>query len=87
MGFEESEYELASRVFHRICDEIDDVKTHYDQSMTPISTLGAQIREAIKPISSSHREKTNIPWIDEAGKLGSLGLAIQSLSWTVPSDI
>lgn len=56
--FTDEEYELASRVFHRICDEVDDVKTHYDQSMTPISTLGAQIREAVKPISSSHREKT-----------------------------
>ena len=70
--FKEDEYELASRVFHRICDEVDDVKTHYDQSMTPISTLGAQIREAVKPISSSHREKTNIPWIDEAGKLAGV---------------
>lgn len=70
--FTTDEYELASRVFHRICDEIDDVKTHYDQSMTPISTLGPQIREAVKPISSSHQEKTNIPWIDEAGKLSGV---------------
>lgn len=70
--FKEDEYELASRVFHRICDEIDDVKTHYDQSMTPISTLASQLREALKPISSSHQEKTNIPWVDEAGKLAGV---------------
>lgn len=66
--FEDEEYELASRVFHRICDEVDDVKTHYDRSMMPVSTLAAQIREAVKPISSSRQEKTNIPWIDEAAK-------------------
>jgi len=67
--FDEDDYELASRVFHRVCDEVDDIKTHYERSMMPISTLAAQIREACKPISSSHQEKTNIPFIDEAAKL------------------
>lgn len=66
--FEEEEYELASRVFHRICDEVDEVKTHYDGSMMPASTLAAQIREYVKPISMNHREKTNIPTIDESHK-------------------
>jgi len=68
-AFDNDEYELASRVFHRICDEVDDVKTHYDRSMMPVSTLAAQIREACKPISNSRQEKTNIPWLDEAAKL------------------
>ncbi len=68
-AFDGEEYELASRVFHRICDEVDDVKTHYDSSMMPASTLAAQIREACKPISNSRQEKTHIPWIDEAVKL------------------
>jgi len=70
--YEDKEYDLASRVFHRICDEIDDVKTHYDRSMMPVSTLAAHIREAAKPISVSHQEKTNIPWIDEAGKFAGV---------------
>jgi len=67
--FDNDEYELASRVFHRVCDEVDDVKTHYDRSMMPVSTLAAQIREACKPISASRQEKTHIPWLDEAAKL------------------
>lgn len=70
--FDEKEHDLASRVFHRVCDEVDDVKTDYDQSMTPISTVAAQIREAVKPISSSRQEKTNIPWIDEAAHLAGV---------------
>ncbi len=70
--FEEEEYDLASRVFHRICDEVDDVKTHYDRSMTPISTVAAQLREAVKPISASHQEKTNILWIDEAARMAGI---------------
>jgi len=68
----DAEYDLASRVFHRICDEVDDIKTHYDRSMMPVSTLAAHIREAAKPISASHQEKTNIPWVDEAGKLAGV---------------
>jgi hypothetical protein len=68
-AFDDEEYELASRVFHRVCDEIDDVKIHYDSSMMPVSTLAAQIREACKPISVSRQEKTNILWLDEAAKL------------------
>jgi hypothetical protein len=70
--YKNDDYELASRAFHRICDEVDDVKTHYDRSMTPISTVAAQIREAVKPISSSHQEKTNIPMLDEAAKLSGV---------------
>ena len=70
--FDKEEHDLASRVFHRVCDEVDDVKTDYDQSMTPISTVAAQIREAVKPISSSRQEKTNIPWIDEAARLAGV---------------
>jgi len=46
--FKNGEYEVASRVYHRICDEVDDVKTDFDRSMTPISTLAALLREAIK---------------------------------------
>ena len=67
--YEEEEYDLASRVYHRICDEIDDVKTHYDRSMTPAPIIAAQIREAVKPISVSHQEKTNILALDEAALL------------------
>jgi len=67
--FEDNEYELASRVFHRICDEADELKLKYDRSTMPASTLAAQIREAVRPISSKHQEKSNIPFVDEAAKL------------------
>lgn len=67
--FGNDEYELATRVFHRICDETDDAKVHYDGSMAPASTIAAKIREAIKPISANHQEKTNILSIDEAHRL------------------
>ena len=52
-NFDDDEYELSSRVFHRICDEADEVKTYYDQSMMPASTLSAKIKESVKPISMS----------------------------------
>ena len=67
-NFDDDEYELSSRVFHRICDEADEVKTYYDQSMMPASTLSAKIKESVKPISMSHQEKTHIPSIDENNK-------------------
>jgi len=57
--FDEEQYELASRVYHRICDEVDDVKTDFDKSMCPGSTLAAKVKEAVKPISLSHQEKGN----------------------------
>jgi hypothetical protein len=66
--FEENEYELASRVFHRVCDEVDDIKTHFDRSRMPGSTIAAKIRESVKPISQSHQNKTHIPALDEANK-------------------
>lgn len=67
--FDDNEFELASRVFHRICDEADDAKVHYDTSMMPVSTVAARIREAVKPISLNHQETTNIPTVDEAHRL------------------
>jgi hypothetical protein len=33
----------------------------------PVSTIGAKIREAVKPIAAKYQEKTNILAIDEAG--------------------
>ncbi len=70
--FKEEEFELASRVYHRICDEVDDVKTHFDRSMAPASILGAQIREAVKPISLSHQQIDNNVALDEAKRLGGV---------------
>ena len=70
--FDDDEYELASRVFHRICDEADDIRVHYDSSMAPAATIGAKIREAVKPISANHQEKTNILSIDEAHRLAGV---------------
>jgi len=67
--FKDGEFEVASRVYHRICDEVDDVKSDFDRSMTPISTLAALIREAIKPISVSRQEKSNMLPIDEAKRI------------------
>lgn len=70
--FDDEEYELASRVFHRICDEADDVKVHYDRSMTPAPTIAAKLREAVKPISANHQEKTHILSLDEAHRLAGV---------------
>ncbi len=67
--FDLDEYEMASRVFHRVCDEVDDIKVHYDGSMMPASTLGAKIREAVKPISLNHQKKAHILWLDEAVRI------------------
>ena len=67
--FAENEYELASRVYHRICDEVDDVKTDYDQSQAPATIIAAKVREAVKPIASSKQEKTNILAVDESNML------------------
>lgn len=64
--FQEKEYDLASRVFHRICDEADYLKIHTDEESTPLQTLSAMIKESVKPISVSHQKITNIPSIDES---------------------
>lgn len=68
-SFKDDEYELASRVFHRICNEIDDIKSDFDRSMMPASIVSAQLREAIRPISQSHQEKTNILSLDESARI------------------
>lgn len=65
--FTEEEYELASRVFHRICDEVDDLKTEFDRSMAPASVIAPKIREAVKPISTSHQQRNNNLQLDESG--------------------
>ncbi len=77
--FDDEEYELASRVFHRVCDEADVVKEDYSQSMTPGSTIAAKIREAVKPISLSHQEEMhNLP-LDEAKRLAGVSDWRQSI--------
>jgi len=58
-SFGDKDYELASRVYHRICNEVDDIKSDYDRSMAPITIVVPKIREALKPISSSHIEKSH----------------------------
>lgn len=68
-AFEDEQYELASKTFHRICNEVDDVKEDFDRSMAPATILATKIREAVKPISLSHQEKANILAIDENNKL------------------
>ena len=68
-SFEENQFDLASRVFHRVCNEADDVKTDFERSMAPITIISGKIREAVKPISVSHIEKTHILPLDEAVRL------------------
>ena len=67
--FGDEEYETASRVYHRICDEVDDAKTDFDQSMMPVVTIAAKIREGVKPIAAARQEKHNILPIDESNLL------------------
>ncbi len=68
-AFKDSEYDFASRVYHRICDEVDEVKEGFDQSMAPITVVAGQVRESLKPISLSYQEKSDILPIDEARRL------------------
>lgn len=77
--FTSDEYELASRVFHRICDESDDVKVHYDRSMMPAPIIAAQIKEAVKPISMNHQEETHIFSIDESARIAGVSDWRQSI--------
>ena len=67
-SFADEEYDLASRVYHRICNEVDDIKTDYDRSMAPITVVVPKVREALKPISTTHIEKSHMLPIDEAHK-------------------
>lgn len=64
--FEESKFDHAARVFHRICDELDYIKTHTDENSVPLSVLSATVREALKPIAVSFRESVHNLNIDEA---------------------
>jgi len=73
------EHELASRVYHRICDEVDDVKVHFDKSMMPVATLAAQIKEAAKPISLSHQEHIDSVPLKEATRLSGVSDWRQSI--------
>ena len=68
-AFKDSEYDFASRVYHRICDEVDEVKENFDRSMAPITVVASQVRESLKPISLSYQEKTDMLPIDEARRL------------------
>lgn len=68
-AFKDSEYDFASRVYHRICDEVDEVKENFDQSMAPITVVASQVRESLKPISLSYQEKSHMLPIDEAKRL------------------
>ena len=68
-SFGDDEHHLASRVYHRICDEVDEIKDNYDNSMAPITIVANKTREYLKPISARHREITHILPIDEAEKL------------------
>lgn len=72
-SFEDDESELASRVYHRICNEVDDVKSDFDRSMAPVSVVASKVREAVKPISVNHQEKTNILSLDEAKREPGVG--------------
>jgi hypothetical protein len=68
-SFPEEEYDKAARVYHRICDEIDDIKTDFDASMKPITVVAGHVREFLKLISVDHIEKTSILWLDEAARV------------------
>lgn len=68
-SFKDNEYELASRVYHRICNEVDDIKSDYDRSMAPVTVVVPKIREALKPISTARIEKSHMLPIDEAHRL------------------
>jgi len=65
-SFDNDSFKLASKVFYRICDEVDDIKIDFDRSMAPISIIGGKVRESLKIISTSRLEKTHILPLDEA---------------------
>lgn len=67
--FKDNEYEIASSTFHRICNEVDDVKMDFDRSMAPVATLAAKVREAVKPISISRQLKYAILPVDETNQM------------------
>jgi len=67
-SFNIDEFDLALRVFHRICDEVDDIKTDFDQSMAPITIVAGKVREGLRFISTAHIEKTHILSVDESYK-------------------
>lgn len=67
-----SDYELATRVYHRICDEVDQIKTEFDRSMAPGSVLAPKIREAVKPIAAARQLKKNQVPLDEADLEGGV---------------
>ena len=66
------DYELATRVYHRICDEVDHIKTEFDRSMAPASVLAPKIREAVKPIAVYRQTKKNQVPLDEADLIGGV---------------
>jgi len=65
-AFNIDEFDLASRVFHRICNEVDDIKTDFDKSLAPITVIAGKVREGLKFISESHIEKSHILSVDES---------------------
>ena len=68
-SFKDEEYNKACRVYHRVCDEVDELKDQFDNNMAPITIVANQAREYLKPISASHREDAHILSINEATKL------------------
>lgn len=68
-SFPEEQYEKASRVYHRICDEVDEINAEFGNSVAPVTVVASQVRESLKMISVDHVEKTSILWLDEAARI------------------
>jgi hypothetical protein len=71
-SFPEDEAELSSRVFHRICNEADDIKVNFDKSRMPASTIAAKLREYLKHIATNKQEISNILHIDESNRIAGV---------------
>lgn len=78
-SFSEDESELGSRVFHRICNEADDIKVDFDKSRMPASTIAAKLREYLKHIGTNKQESSNILHIDESNKIAGVSDWRQSI--------
>ncbi len=63
--FNDREGQLASTVFETVAYTLEGIREDYNRSMSHPLTLTPIIREAVRPVSETHRLKTNIPSLDE----------------------
>lgn len=71
-AFKESEYDVASKTFYEICNEVDKIKEEYDRSMAPAVIIAPKIRECMKTVFLSYQEDSGNISIDESGRLAGV---------------